>query len=128
MIGKVNNVIVLSKKPLGDDFFKCWLILLRPLHKLTDREIDVTASFIKQRYYLSKSIKDINILEEVLMSEETKRKVREECCITSAHFQVIMGKLRKNNVIVNNRINQKLIPNLTEDTENLQLLVSFPIK
>ena len=62
------------------------------------------------------------------MSEETKRKVREECRITSAHFQVIMGKLRKNNVIINNRINQKLIPNLTEDTENLQLLVSFPIK
>ena len=128
MIGKVNNVIGLSQSPLGDEFFKYWFIFLKPLHHLTDREIDVTASFIKQRYYLSKSIKDTNILEEVLMSEETKRKVREDCNITLAHFQVIMGKLRKNKVIIDNKINPKLIPNIDEDTKSLQLLVLFPIK
>lgn len=128
MDGKVNNVIGLSQLPLGDKFFKCWFTFLRPLHHLTDREIDVIASFTKHRYELSKVIKDDNLLETVLMSEETKRKVREDCGITLAHFQVIMGKLRKNKVIVDNKINPILIPKLDENSESLQLLVLFPIK
>lgn len=128
MIGKVNNVIGLSQSPLGDKFFKYWFIFLRPLHHLTDREIDVIASFTKHRYELSKVIKDETLLDTVLMSEETKRKVREDCNITLAHFQVIMGKLRKNKVIINNKINSKLIPNIREDSKSLQLLVLFPIK
>ena len=128
MIGKVNNVIGLSQSPLGDDFFKCWFIFLRPLHHLTDREIDVIASFTKNRYELSKVITDNNLLDTVLMSEETKRKIREDCNITLAHFQVIMGKLRKNKVIVDNKINPKLIPNIDKDSKSLQLMVIFPIK
>ena len=39
-----------------------------------------------------------------------------------------MGKLRKNKVIIDNKINPKLIPNIDEDTKSLQLLVLFPIK
>ena len=128
MVGKVNNVIVLSQSPLGDEFFKYWFIFLRPLHHLTDREIDVIASFTKHRYELSKVITDSSLLDTVLMSEETKRKVREDCNITLAHFQVIMGKLRKNKVIIDNKINPKLIPNISEDSKSLQLLVIFPIK
>ena len=49
------------------------------------------------------------------LSEETKRKIREDCNITLAHFQVIMGKLRKNKVIIDNKINPKLIPNIDKD-------------
>ena len=128
MQGKVNNVIGLSQTPLGDEFFRYWFIFLRPLHHLTDREIDVIASFAKHRYKLSRVIKDENLLDTVLMSEETKREVRKDCNITLVHFQVIMGKLRKKNVIVNNKINPKLIPNISEDSKSLQLLVIFPIK
>ena len=128
MIGKVNNVIGLSQSPLGDEFFKCWFIFLRPLHHLTDREIDVIASFTKHRYELSKVITDSSLLDTVLMSEETKRKVREECNITLQHFQVILGSLRKNKVIVNNRINPKFIPSLKEDSDYLTLMFYFKIE
>ena len=128
MVGKVNNVIGLSQTPLGDKFFKYWFVFLKPLHNLTDREMDVAASFAKHRYELSKVITDDNLLDTVLMSEDTKRKVREDCNITLAHFQVIMGKLKKSKVIIGNKINPKLIPNLNKDSKNLQLLVLFPIK
>lgn len=127
MIGKVNNVIGLSQSPLGDEFFKYWYIFLKPLHHLSNREIDVIASFTKHRYELSKVIKDSALLDTVLMSEETKRKVREDCNITLAHFQVIMSKLKKNKVITDNKINPKLIPNIREDSKSFQLLVLFPI-
>ena len=62
----------------------------------------------------------------MVMNEDTKKKIREECGISSAHFQVIMGKLRKNKVIVNGRINPKFIPNIGEDENGIfQLLLLF---
>ena len=61
--------------------------------------MDVLAAFLKMRYFLSKEIIDSDRLDRVLMSEETKREIREKCGITPKHFQVIMSKFRKNGVI-----------------------------
>lgn len=124
---KANNVVRIPTS-LNSKFFKYWFEFLKPFHKLTDREIDVIASFTKQRYELSKVIKDADILDKVTMSEDTKKKVREECNITLPHFQVIMGKLRKNGVIEDGRINPKFIPNIDEETGNFQLLLLFELK
>ena len=124
---KPNNIIRIPCS-LDKSFFRLWLKFLEPFHKLTDREIDVITSFIKQRYELSKVINDNNILDKVTMSEDTKKKVREECNITLPHFQVIMGKLRKNKVIVDGKINPKFIPNINEETDTFQLLLLFELK
>lgn len=113
---------------LKGKFFRYWLEFLRPFHNLTDREIDVIASFVKQRYELSKVISDQEILDRETMSEVTKRKVREECNISLAHFQVIMGKLRKSKVIENGKINPKFIPNIVEGDNNFTLLLLFELK
>ena len=111
-----------------DNFFKQWLIFLKPFHGLTDRQIDIAAVFLKQRYELSKVISDEKLLDENVMSESTKRQVREECNITLPHFQVIMGKLRKNKVIVDGKINPRFIPNIDEETGTFQLLLLFELK
>ena len=124
---KPNNI---ARVPcsLDKSFFRHWLMFLEPFHKLTKREIDVAASFVKQRYELSKVIKDSEILDRVTMSEDTKKKVREECNITLPHFQVIMGKLRKNKVIIDGKINPRFIPNIDEETGTFQLLLLFELK
>lgn len=124
---KANNAVRIPTS-LKTNFFKYWLTFLKPFHNLTDREVDVLTSFIKQRYELSKVITDEIILDKVAMSEDTKRKVREECNITLPHFQVIMGKLRKNKVIVNNRINPKFIPNIKEENGVVTLLLLFELQ
>ena len=108
-LGKINNVIALSQTPLGNDFFKYWFIFLRPLHHLTDREIDIISALTRHRYELSKKISDDKILDNVLMGEDIKKQIVEECGITTAHYQVILGKLRKNKVVIGNSINPKLI-------------------
>lgn len=124
---KPNNI---ARVPcsLDKSFFRYWFMFLEPFHKLTDREIDVITSFVKQRYELSKVIKDNEILDKVTMSEDTKKKVREECNITLPHFQVIMGKLRKNKVIIEGKINPRFIPNIDEETGTFQLLLLFELK
>lgn len=128
MTNKKPNNIVRVPCSLSGGFFRYWFMFLEPFHKLTDREIDVITSFVKQRYELSKVIKDSEILDKVTMSEDTKKKVREECNITLPHFQVIMGKLRKNKVIIDGKINPRFIPNINEETGTFQLLLLFELK
>jgi hypothetical protein len=128
MTNKKPNNIVRVPCSLSKGFFRYWFMFLKPFHKLTDREIDVITSFVKQRYELSKVIKDNEILDKVTMSEDTKKKVREECNITLPHFQVIMGKLRKNKVIIDGKINPRFIPNIDEETGTFQLLLLFELK
>ena len=124
---KPNNIVRVPCS-LSGSFFRYWFKFLEPFHKLTDREIDVITSFVKQRYELSKVIKDNEILDKVTMSEDTKKKVREECNITLPHFQVIMGKLRKNKVIIDGKINPRFIPNIDEGADTFQLLLLFELK
>lgn len=124
---KPNNVVRVPCS-LDNSFFKYWFKFLVPFHKLTNREIEVIASFVKHRYELSKVIKDKDILDKVTMGEDIRRKVREECNITLPHFQVIMGKLRKSNVIVDGKINPRFIPDIKEENGYFQLLILFELK
>ena len=105
-------------------FFYKWLEFLKPFHKLTNREMEIAAAFLAKREELSKVISDSTILDTMLMSEDTKRKIREECNITLPHFQVVMGELRKSKFIDNNSINPKFIPNLSDDN-NVMLLIYY---
>ena len=113
---------------LDKDFFRYWFEFLRPFHNLTNREMDVITSFTKYRYELSKVIKDDKILDKVVMSEDTRKQVRDDCKLSLPHFQVIMGKLRESKVIVNNKINPRFIPNIKEEDGSFRLLLLFDLK
>lgn len=127
MLEKINSVISVPVST-KDNFFKYWLEFLKPFHKLTNKEIDVMAAFLKQRYEYSKVVSDQDLLNKLTMNEDTKRKIKEECGITQSHFQVIMTRLKKSGVITNNIINPKFIPRLDENASNFQLLFSFDLK
>lgn len=120
----VDNVVRIPCK-LDYSFFKMWFMFLQPFHHLTEREMEVATSFVKQRYELSKVVSDNGILDRLVMSEDTKRKVREECNITLPHFQVIMGKLRKNNIIVDGKLNPRYIPRVIEENGSFKLVLLF---
>ena len=120
----VDNVVRIPCK-LDYSFFKMWFMFLQPFHHLTEREMEVATSFVKQRYELSKVVSDNDILDRLVMSEDTKRKVREECNITLPHFQVIMGKLRKNSIIVDGKLNPRYIPRVVEENGSFKLMLLF---
>lgn len=122
---KPNNI---HNVPVGSrlDFFKWWCVFLRPFINLTDRESDVISSFLNQRWQLSQTVQDPMILDTLLMSENIKKKVLEECNITLQHFYVVMSTLRRKKVIEGNSINPKLIPNVRADDNGVfQLLILF---
>jgi hypothetical protein len=123
MLGKINNVVRIPTTK--EKFFKYWFEFLKPFHNLTNREIEVISSFVKHRYKLSLNITSEELLNKVLMSEETKKSVREDCGITSSHFQVIMSKLREKKIIIDDKINPKFIPNITKDEGNFKFMLLF---
>jgi hypothetical protein len=124
MAKQVDSIVRIPCKVDGK-FFRYWFEFLTPFHNLTEREMDVITSFVKQRYELSKVIKDNEILDKVTMSEDTKKKVREECDISLPHFQVIMGKLRKNKVIIDGKINPRYIPSVDEKNGSFKMMLLF---
>ena len=122
---KPNNIVTVPTS-LDTDFFKWWCTFLRPFINLTNREVDVVASFLRQRWELSKSISDPALLDTMVMDESTKYKVIEECNITQQHLYVVMSNLRKHQIIINNVINPRLIPNIRQDDNGtFQLLILF---
>jgi hypothetical protein len=124
MAKQVDSIVRIPCKVDGK-FFRYWFEFLQPFHNLTEREMDVITSFVKQRYELSKVIKNNEILDKVTMSEDTKKKVREECDISLPHFQVIMGKLRKNKVIIDGKINPRYIPSVDEENGSFKMMLLF---
>lgn len=122
---KPNNVITIPCDFESTEFYKKWCNMLRPFVSLTNKEVDVVANFLYQRYKLSKLISDPQILDTMVMSEDIKIKVMEGSNITKQHFYVIMSNLRKNNVIVGNVLNSKLIPNRRDDSGIFQLIFLF---
>lgn len=125
---KPNNIIPV-KTHMETDFFKDWCIFLKSFINLTPRETDVMASFLRNRWILSKSITDPAILDATIMSKKVMNKVMEDCHMTQRHFYVIMNALRNKKVIVEDIINPKLIPNIRDDgSKYFQLLILFKEK
>lgn len=125
--GRANNVIRIPTS-LQSNFFRMWIEFLTPLHSLNNREKDVVAAFLKARFELSKSITDPALLDKIVMSNEIKTNIKQECHISSAFFQGILGKLKRTNVLIDGKINPKFIPKgLNSDDKAFQLLLYFDL-
>lgn len=105
----INNASRTSTS-LNGSFFRIWVEFLTPIHKLSNREKDILAEFLKERFKLSQSISDSSLLDKVLMSENSKQKIKETCGVSDAFFSGILGKLKKNGVIENGVIDPFYIP------------------
>ena len=122
---KPNNA--LSVVPTEDkNFFVWWCTFLRPFVVLTPREIDVLSAYLKHRFELKKVITDPVVLDSQLMSNDVKMDIIMECNITIQNYYVVMGNLKKKNIILDSGINPMLIPNIREDDNgHFILLVLF---
>ena len=124
----INTTISRIPTNIETNFFQYWVEFLRPFNKLTDRELGVLAELLKSRYELSKVITDEKVIDTVVLSMENRADVRKKLKLSSAHFNSIIKKLRDTKVIMNNRLNPKVIPRITEDTKSFQFILYFDFK
>lgn len=125
MSNKIADNVVRIPTTLDSEFFQFWFKVLNPFHGLTNKETNVIAEFVAERFRLSRVIHDEDILNQVLMSEETKEKIKQTCNVSKSFFNVILTKLRQLNIIIDNKINPRFIPNLELDSKNFKLMLLF---
>jgi hypothetical protein len=124
---KANKVIRISTS-LDKDFFRMWVEFLTPLHNLTEREKDIVAALLKERFYLSQSITNDTLMKRLLLGEDSMKRVKEECNISKGFLSVLISRFKKRGIIVNGDINQKLIPKrLSPEDKTFKLMMYFDL-
>jgi hypothetical protein len=117
-----------------NDFFSAWIEYLAPRHHLTKSEQKFLATCLKQRYELSKSITDENLLDETALNETYRAKIRKDLGISAQQMQNIISKLKKLHILVPRnfpfsdklnyyKISPSFIPNYHENHDFILLLV-----
>lgn len=114
--------------PCNGNFFRWWLEILKPLHRLTNREEDLAAAFLEKRYELSKSISDDKLLNEVLFSDACKKEVAAKVNITKDYCWTIMCTLKKRGFIKDGAINPRYIPPYKDGDKQVYIVYLFDIK
>ena len=120
------SINVKNIKTDKNNFYYLWLQFLKPYHKLTNKEIELLALFLKKREELSRSINDNNLIDKMLFNKDTKADIR--AIMNYETYQVfnnMMTSLRKKGAIVDNSINKGLVPKLEGD--NFKLIFNFNI-
>ena len=110
---KPNNSIYL--KCSHDSFYRTWVEFLTPYHKLTSRERDVAARILAQYFRLKDNVEDPEVLRDILWSRKSRKDMMDSLGMTQAHFQMVLAKLKKAEVLLDGDINPRYIPHMGED-------------
>lgn len=122
---KPNNLFkVLYSSSL--EFFRWYCIFMKPFVNLTDKEQNVIACFLNQRYELSKETKNDATLDALLMTEDIKKRIIADSNISLQHFYVVMSTLRKKGIFKGNKLVPEIIPNFKVDNSGVfKLMILF---
>lgn len=118
---KPNNTIIL--KCTEDSFLRTWMEFLAPFHRLTSRERDVAARLLKQYFRLKAEIDDPEVLRDVLWSRTSRKDMMTSLGMSSAHFQMVLAKLKKAGIIVDDDLNPKFIPHMSDNPRHMLCIV-----
>lgn len=111
----------------GKEFFRRWVLILRPYHNLPPKQMEVISLLLYKRYILSKEITNKDLLDS-LFFEEIKSEIKKEMNYENNQlFSNMLTTLRKSGVLSkDNKILKGLIPNVVGN--NFKLIFNFNIK
>lgn len=119
---KVANVNVDLK-----GLFLKWLEITRAFHGLTPQQQSVLSLFLYYHYKFKKEITNNKILWKLVFDYETKRLIKEELGVKDSVLQNILTTFRKQNIIIDGKINPLYIPELEEDAKDFKVIFYFNI-
>lgn len=106
-----------------EELFAQWLILTKPMHQLSKVNIKVLTEILKARERLSTKIIDNELLDKVLFSTESRQEIMALLDNMEAErFNNILSDLRRNKVIIDNKLNPIFIPNIKPNAKAYRLL------
>ena len=125
-MSKIADSVISIPCSLEGNFMNLWLTFLTPLHKLTPSIVNLAAEILKHRFSLSQVIKDEDILDNYLLSnEEIRNATIEKCKLSTSNYHVSIGKLKKAGFFIDGKVNPKFIPKVKVDKDHYSLLLLF---
>ena len=76
----------------NSEFIRAFLEITKPYHKLSAREMDVAAVFIRRRYTIAAETSNADHIDKILFNKDTKKSVAAEAGITMDHFKTVLYK------------------------------------
>lgn len=116
---------------LDSSLFKRFFQFMQPFHHLTEREMQVAGEYVYMRYRILKTKEidgDEKKADAAMQKEEIRSLIRKAAGVTPAHYQVILGKLRKAKVLEGNTLNSKFMPKIVESEGVFKLLIVFDFR
>lgn len=108
------------------NFFKHWLSLTKPFHKLRQQEQDVLALLLYHYFEFKKDIKKDYLVWKMVFDYDTKMIMKEELGgMKDVIFQNVLSKLRKKNIIKDGKILDSYIPNIEPDAKTFSVIFKF---
>lgn len=125
-MSKIADSVISIPCSLEGNFMNLWLTFLTPLHKLTPSIVNLAAEILKHRFRLSQVIKDEDILDNYLLSnEEIRNAIIDKCKLSTSNYHVSIGKLKKAGFFIGGKVNPKFIPKVKVDKDHYSLLLLF---
>lgn len=107
-------------------FFR-WLDVTKSFHNLANQQQQVLALLLYHHYKLSKQITNEKILWKAVFDYDTKQLIEDELGISNQGLQNNLTKLRKKNIIKDNKILSRYVPKLEKDSKNFKVIFNFNI-
>lgn len=104
-----------------------FLMITKPMHKLTNQEINVLGALLYQYLINKPNFKREEDLWRYVFDYDTKQKIKDKIGMGNAVFQNVLTALRKKKVLVDNRIVALYIPNIESKDEAFELTFRFII-
>ena len=104
-----------------------FLMITKPMHKLTNQEINVLSALLYEYLLNKQNFKREEDLWKYVFDYDTKQKIKDKLDMGNAVFQNILTALRKKKVLVDNRIIALFIPNIEKTDEAFELTFRFLI-
>ena len=120
---KNTNIAVYNVKK--DDIFNWWLVLTKPFHKLTDREIRLVEAYLVEHSKLQDNINDDKLIRDLLYSTSTRKRIMETVEMDQAQFNNMLTLLRRKGIFKGKELNPKMFPNISKDADNFKLIFQF---
>lgn len=108
-------------------FFFKWIEFTRPFHKLRNQLQTVLALLLYHHYELGQVISNETILWKQVFDYDTKVLIMNEMNIQPQSLENLLTELRKNKVIIDNKVVPVFVPNIQKDTEHFTVKINFKI-
>jgi hypothetical protein len=106
---------------------KYYLYLTKPMHKLSDKRVEILAEILYFYSIERKNFKRIDDAWTSVFSSKNRANIRQKLDMPKQVFENYLSEFRSKGILVNNQVDPKYNPSITPDCKSFELLFKFDI-